>query len=46
MNYEDIQNRMANQKDDDWWKSLGTVIQNDDLNDLYLNLDKVINQNS
>ena len=46
MNYEDIQNRMANQKDDDWWKNLGIVIQNDDLNDLHLNLDKIINQNS
>ena len=30
MNYEDIQNRMANQKEDDWWKNLGIVIQNDD----------------
>ena len=45
MDYEDIQNRMANQKDDDWWKNLGIVIENDDLNDLYLNLDKVIIQN-
>ena len=46
MNYKDIQNRMANQKKDDWWKSLGIVIQNDNLNDLYLNLDKIIDQNS
>ena len=46
MNYEDIQNRMANQKEDDWWKNLGIVVQNDDLNDLHLNLDQVINQNS
>ena len=46
MNYEDIQNRMANQKDDDWWKNLGIVIQNDNLNDLHFNLDKVINKNS
>ena len=46
MDYEDIQNRIANQKDDDWWKNLGIVIQNDDLNDLHLNLDKIINQNS
>ena len=46
MNYEDIQNRMANQKDDGWWKNLGIVIQNDDLNDLHLNLDNIINQNS
>ena len=45
MNYEDIQNRMANQKDDDWWKNLGLVIQNDYLNDLHLNLDKIVNQN-
>ena len=46
MDYEDIQNRIANQKDDDWWKNLGIVIQNDNLNDLHLNLDKIINQNS
>ena len=46
MNYEDIQNRMTIQKDDNWWKSLGTVIQNDNLNDLHLNLDKIINLNS
>ena len=46
MNYEDIQNRMANQKDDDWWKNLGIVIQNDNLNDLHFNLDKILNQNS
>jgi dephospho-CoA kinase len=46
MNYEDIQNRIANQKDDDWWKNLGIVIENDNLNDLYLNLEKIINQNS
>ena len=46
MNYEDIQNRIANQKDDDWWKNLGIVIENDNLNDLHLNLDKIINQNS
>ena len=46
MNYEDIQNRIKNQKDDNWWKSLGTVIKNDNLNDLHLNLDKIINQNS
>jgi len=46
MKYEVIQDRIANQKDDDWWKNLGIVIQNDDLNDLHLNLDKIINQNS
>ena len=46
MNYEDIQNRMANQKDDEWWNNLGIVIQNDNLNDLHLNLDNIINQNS
>ena len=46
MDYEDIQNRIANQKDDDWWKSLGIVIHNDNLNDLHLNLDNIINQNS
>ena len=46
MNYEDIQNRMANQKKDDWWNNLGIVIQNDNLNDFYANLDKIIDQNS
>ncbi len=46
MKNEDIKNRMANQKEDDWWMNLGTVIQNDNLNNLHLNLDKFINQNS
>jgi len=46
MKYKDIQNRMANQKKDDWWNNLGIVIQNDNLNDFYANLDKIIDQNS
>ena len=46
MNFEDIKNRIKNQKDDDWWKNLGIVIHNDNLNDLHSNLDKIINQNS
>ena len=46
MDFQDIQNRIANQKDDEWWKNLGNVIQNDNLNDLHFNLDNIINQNS
>ena len=45
MNFEDIKNRIKIQKDDDWWKNLGIVIHNDNLNDLHSNLDKIINQN-
>tara|TARA_B100001559_G_C16326712_1_gene541412 strand:+ start:279 stop:836 length:558 start_codon:yes stop_codon:yes gene_type:complete len=46
MQNEDILNRMANQRDDDWWKSLGFVIHNEDLNNLQIELDKLFKQNS
>ena len=46
MNNEDILNRIANQKNDDWWKSLGCVIHNNDLNNLQIELDKLFNHNS
>ena len=46
MKNEDILNRIANQKNDDWWKSLGCVIHNNDLNNLQIELDKLFNHNS
>ena len=46
MKNEDILNRIANQKNDDWWKSLGFVIHNNDLNNLQNELDKLFNHNS
>ena len=46
MENEDILNRMANQKDDEWWKSLGLVIHNKDFNDLQIELDNLLNHNS
>jgi len=46
MENEDILNRIANQKDDDWWKSLGYVIYNKDLNNLEIELDKFLKHNS
>ena len=41
MDNEDIINRMGNQKDDNWWKNLGIVIQNNDLNEMQIKLDKL-----
>ena len=41
MDNEDIINRMGNQKDDNWWKNLGIVIQNNDLNEMQIRLDKL-----
>ena len=41
MDNEDIINRMGNQKDDNWWKNLGMVIQNNDLNEMQIKLDKL-----
>ena len=41
MDHEDIINRMGNQKDDNWWKNLGIVIQNNDLNEMQIKLDKL-----
>tara|TARA_B100000902_G_scaffold50613_1_gene57352 strand:+ start:76 stop:633 length:558 start_codon:yes stop_codon:yes gene_type:complete len=46
MHNEDITSRMANQKDDDWWKSLGTIIYNKDLNELEIQLDRLFNNNT
>jgi hypothetical protein len=46
MKNEDILSRIANQKNDDWWKSLGLVIYNKDLNNLQIELDKLFNHNS
>ena len=41
IDHEDIINRMGNQKDDNWWKNLGIVIQNNDLNEMQIKLDKL-----
>ena len=41
MDHEDIINRMGNQKDENWWKNLGIVIQNNDLNEMQMKLDKL-----
>ena len=41
MDHRDIINRMGNQKDDTWWKNLGIVIQNNDLNEMQIKLDKL-----
>ena len=46
MDREDILSRMSNQKSDDWWKTLGIVIQNNDLKDLYDKLDEIVKNNS
>ena len=46
MQHEDILNRMENQRDDDWWKSLGTIVHNKDLNELEIELDRLFNNNS
>ena len=46
MQNEDILNRMENQRDDDWWKSLGTIVHNKDLNELENELDRLFNNNS
>ena len=46
MDHEDILNRISNQKADDWWKSLGTVVLNKDLNELQIELDKLLDYKS
>ena len=42
MDLEDITNRIKNQPDDEWWHSIGTVINNDIKEDLEGELKKVI----
>ena len=42
MDLEDITNRINNQPDDEWWHSIGTVINNDIKEDLEGELKKVI----
>ena len=42
MDLEDITNRINNQPDDEWWHSIGTVINNDVKEDLEGELKKVI----
>jgi dephospho-CoA kinase len=42
----DIENRINSQKDGEWWLSLGTVLHNQDLNNLYSEIDKYLNINN
>ena len=42
----DIENRINSQKDEEWWLSLGTVLHNQDLNNLYNEIDKYLNINN
>ena len=42
MDRDDIVSRMASQKSDDWWKSLGIVLQNYNLSELKIELDKLL----
>ena len=46
MDREDIVSRMASQKSDDWWKSLGIVVQNNNLSELKIELDKLLENTS
>tara|TARA_B100001057_G_scaffold101677_1_gene98789 strand:- start:2366 stop:2923 length:558 start_codon:yes stop_codon:yes gene_type:complete len=46
MDREDIVSRMASQKSDDWWKSLGIVVQNNNLSELKIELDKLFENTS
>ena len=46
MDREDIVSRMASQKSDDWWKSLGIVVQNNNLSELKIELDKLFKNTS
>jgi hypothetical protein len=42
----DIENRINSQNDEEWWLSLGTVLYNQDLNNLYNEIDKYLNINN
>jgi len=46
MEIQDIDNRIKSQKDEEWWISLGTVFRNQDLNNLYSEIDKYLNINN
>jgi hypothetical protein len=42
MKIEDIKNRISNQPNDEWWHSIGILINNDVKEDLEAKLKKVI----
>jgi hypothetical protein len=46
MEIQDIENRINSQKNGEWWLSLGTVLHNQDLNNLYGEIDKYLNKNN
>ena len=46
MKIHDIENRINSQKDEEWWISLGTVLHNQDLNNLYSEIDQYLNINN
>jgi hypothetical protein len=43
MSPDDIDNRINTQPNEDWWRSLGTVVENDTLVGLENNLKKILN---
>ena len=43
MSPDDIDNRINTQQNEDWWRSLGTVVENDTLVGLENNLKKILN---
>ena len=43
MSPDDIDNRINTQQNEDWWRSLGTVVKNDTLVGLENNLKKILN---
>ena len=43
MSHKDIENRIKTQPNEEWWRSLGTVVENDELSNLEEKLDDVLN---
>ncbi len=46
MEIHDIENRINSQKNEEWWISLGTVLYNQDLNNLHREIDKYLKINN
>ena len=46
MSHNDIENRIKTQPNEEWWRSLGTVIENDELSKLEEKLDNILNLNN
>ena len=46
MSHNDIENRIKTQPNEEWWRSLGTVIENDELSELEQKLDNILNLNN